>query len=119
MTRVIIDPTLVIGAYGNYSADAADFEFVNGNQLLGNRTEFGGKLLLLAYNASGGNRTVYIYSTDDPYRRLNEVAYSLGPGEYAVFGPFEPLAWKQDDGYLHYLCGGFEGDIKFAVISYE
>lgn len=117
MARTTITAKTALGAYGDYSvANAADFTFTAADASDKNQVVATNNDLVLAYNSGGSPYTVTITSVDDPFGRSEDVsAYSLGAGEYAVFGPMKNLGWKQSDGYLYFEANN--ASVKFAVIA--
>lgn len=116
MARTTINAVTALGAYGTYSANAADFTWTAADVANKNQTVATNNLLLLAYNSGGSPYTVTVSSVADPFNRSGDIAtYSLGAGEYAVFGPFQNVGWKQSDGYLYYEASN--AAVRFAVIA--
>lgn len=116
MPRTAIAAKAVVGGYGTYSADGADFvwtaaDVANGNSVVATNND-----LVLAYNSGATPYTVTIGSVADPFNRTGDItAYSLAAGEYGVFGPFPNLGWKQTDGYLYLNANN--AAVKFAIIA--
>lgn len=74
-----------------------------------------GKEILLVRNGNVGAQTVTINSVADPYRRTGDItAYSVGPGEYAVFPQFQMTGWQQPNGLLHGAASA--ADVMLAVL---
>jgi hypothetical protein len=74
-----------------------------------------GRELLLVRNDNAAAQTITISSVKDPYNRTGDItAYSLGPGEYAMFGPFPRDGWAQADGKLYFAASA--ANVYFAVI---
>lgn len=118
-TNVVKTTPLGSGSAGYATANAADLTMVacsgssgsNGNMFL-----CGGKDLVVAHNTGGSPYTITITSVADPFGRTGDVAaYTLGAGEYAIFGPFETTGWRQTDGYIYLESNNVA--VKFGVIS--
>jgi hypothetical protein len=72
--------------------------------------------LILAHNTGGSPATVTITSSPDDLGRTGDITtYSLGAGEYAVFGKFQSRGWVQSDGNLYFEASST--DVKFGVIA--
>lgn len=116
MPRTTITPKTVVGGYGTYSADGADFTFTAADTSNYNQAVASNNDLILAFNSGASPYTVTITSVADPFNRSGDITtYSLAAGEYAVFGPFSNIGWKQTDGYLYFQ--GSNAAVKFAVIA--
>lgn len=89
------------------AADAVNYEMV----------VMSGKDLVIAHNTGAGARTVTITSaTEGRTRRTGDITtYSIGAGEFAVFGPFEKAGWMQTDGKLYFA--GEHSEVKFGVVA--
>lgn len=76
-----------------------------------------GNDLLVAYNSGGAPYTITITSVaEGRTKRTGDItAYSLGAGEYAVFGPFEKSGWMQTDGKLYFEANN--ALVKFGVVG--
>lgn len=85
------DPTVITvqtvkGPFDTIAANGADFTFAAGTITDGDVFTCTGRELLLFYNTSGTN-TVTITATDNDKGRSEDItSYSLGAGEFAVFG---------------------------------
>lgn len=117
MPRTTLTKTQTLGAFGTYSANAADVtmtaaDVANLNQFAATSTN-----LVLAHNGGVGAATITITSAPDEKGRTGDIAaYSLGAGEYAVFGPFDSQrGWRQADGYVYLQASS--ADIKLGVIE--
>lgn len=117
MARATLTAKAVVGGYGSYTANAADFVWTAANVSDGNQVAATNNDLVLVYNSDGANPyTVTIGSVADPFNRTGDITtYSLAALEYGVFGPFPNLGWKQSDGYLY--LNGSNAAIKFAIIA--
>ena len=117
MARTTLTKTTALGAYGDYSvADSADMamtaaDISNQNQFVASARD-----LVVAHNTGGSAYTITITSIEDPhYGRLGTITtYSLGAGEYAVFGPFKRAGWVQSDGYVYLEANN--ALVKFGVV---
>jgi hypothetical protein len=88
------------------AADASNL-----NQFVAN-----GKDLVIAHNTGASAYTITITSAADPYGRMGDIAtYSLGAGEYAVFGPLELAGWVQTDGKVYLQASN--AAVKFGVVD--
>lgn len=74
-----------------------------------------GRELILVRNDNVGAKTVTITSVADPKGRLGNITtYSVGASEYAAFGPFPVLGWRQTTGYL--MLSASAADVFFAIL---
>jgi len=118
MARTTLTKTTALGAYGDYSgASSADLTMTaadtsNQNQFVASSSD-----LVIAHNTGGSTYTITITSAADPtYGREGDVdTYSLGAGEYAVFGPFRRPGWVQSDGYVYLEASN--ALVKFGVVT--
>lgn len=117
MPRVSLTPKAALGAYGNYGvANAADLAMAAADASSLNQFVASGNDLVFAHNTGGSDYTVTISSVADPFGRTGDITtYSLGAGEYAVFGPFKLAGWMQSDGKI-YLQASNAG-VKFGVVA--
>ncbi len=100
---------------GTVSADAADFAWEAGDNVNGNDFSPTGEELLLIRNDNVGAQTVTITTVADKLGRTGDITtYSVGIGEYAVFGPFAVEGWRQTDGKIHVACSA--ADVMFALM---
>jgi hypothetical protein len=51
---------------------------------------------------------------DEKKRSGNITSYSIGAGEIAAFGPFQPEGWMQADGQVYIAATA--DDVSFAVL---
>jgi len=116
MARTTLTKQNPVGAYGSYSANAADLSMTaadvsNKNQFVAN-----GNDLVIAHNTGASEHNVSIESAPDPYGREADItSYALGAGEYAVFGPFKTEGWMQSDGKIYLEAD--HAEVKFGVIA--
>lgn len=118
MARTALTITTSQGSYGGYAAGAADMTMAAAD--LGNKNLFtaSGRDLVVAHNTGGSARTITITSTDDRYGRPEDIAaYSLGAGEYAIFGPFKKHGWIQTDGTIYLEANNAE--VKFGIVKIQ
>lgn len=120
MARTSITPQTLVGSYGDYSvADTADLTFAvttGASGSSGNQFVASGNDILIARNDNAGAQTITFTSINDPYNRTGDIAaYSIGIGEYAVFGAFNVLGWRQTDGKVYFETAS--ADILVAVIQ--
>ena len=117
MPRITHTIQVPLGSIGDYSvADAADFTFLAADVANMEQYVSTGKEMIIARNVGGGPFTVTVNSVNDPFNRTNDItAYSIGAGEFAIFGPFDRTGWKQAGSAFVF----FQADnvaIEFAVI---
>jgi len=116
MARTSLTKTTALGAYGTYSANAADLTMAAADVGDKNQFTFAGNDLVVAHNTAGTAQTVTISSVADPYGRTGDIdTYSIGAGEYAVFGPFEAAGWQQSDGKVYLEADS--ADVKLGVVK--
>jgi hypothetical protein len=99
------------------AANSADLSWTAAGAGYADGAEFTltGRELLLVRNDNVAAQTITISSVKDPYNRTGDItAYSLGPGEYAMFGPFPRDGWAQADGKLYFAASA--ANVYFAVI---
>lgn len=116
MARTTLTPNTALGwLHGSYTANAADLTMTAADAVNYNEVVASGNDLVIAHNTGGSAYTVTITSAADPYGRTGDIsAYSLGAGEYAVFGPFRNLGWMQTDGKLYFQASN--AAVKFGVV---
>jgi hypothetical protein len=117
MPRVTLTARAALGALGSlYTANAADLTMTAADATSKELTAHTGKVLVVAQNTGAGARTVTITSTVDGGGRTGDIAaYSIGAGEYAVFGPFDLDGWVQTDGKLYLEAE--HAEVKFGVVD--
>jgi len=81
------------------------------------QTVMSGKDLVIAHNTGAGARTVTFTSVANGQdKRTGDITtYSIGAGEFAVFGPFEKSGWMQTDGKLYFEAE--HAEVKFGVVA--
>lgn len=115
MAPTTLTKTTPRGSYGSYGADLADLTMAAADVANGNQFVASGKDLVIAHNTGGSAYTVTVTSVADPYGRTGNIsAYSIGAGEYAIFGPFELAGWQQTDGKI--LISASNAAVKFGVV---
>jgi len=119
MARLALTAQTPLGSYPALPlvANSADFTWVaSGADFAdGAGVTLTGRELVLIRNDNAGAQTVTFTATPDAYgREENITAYSIGIGEYAMFGPFKPDGWMQTDGRLYFAVSA--ADLYLAVI---
>lgn len=99
------------------AANSADVAFTACDAT--NKEQFAstGRELVLFQNTGAGARTVTISSVADDLNRTRDVeTYSIGAGEFALFGPFPLKGWRQtSDGNVY--CEAEHAEVKILVID--
>lgn len=121
MTRSTLTPqTLQGNKVSAYAvAESADITYEASTGLLTtNGDEFvsSGNDIVICRNDQIGAQTITFYSNEDPYGLTENIeTYSIGAGEYAIFGPFQVVPWRQADGNVY--LGTSHADILIAIIA--
>lgn len=117
MARQSHTPLTALGTKTDaYSANAADLTMTAADVANKEQVTLTGNELVIAYNANAGAQTVTISSVVDDMGRTGDVTtYSIGAGEYAVFGPFGTEGWRQSDGKLYFEAT--HADVKLGVVK--
>lgn len=120
MTRLAITPKTLLGSYPTLplTANSVDLAFTAAGASFadGASVTLTGNEILLVRNGNVGAQTVTITSVVDDLNRSGDITtYSVGAGEYAVFGPFKEKGWKQSTGLLHFAASAT--DVEFAVLK--
>lgn len=106
MARTAITPVTPLGSYDPYAADAANVvpaAMSGSSGTDGNEFVASGKDLVLVENTGGSPYTITFSSVDDPYGRTGDITtYSIGAGEFAVFGAFNVVGWRQTDNNIYF-----------------
>jgi|SRR3990170_3373538 len=116
MPTTAITVITTLGAYGSYAANAADFtwtvaDVANGNHYVSDGTE----VVLVNNTHATLAKNVTVTSQPDTFGRTGHIAsYSLGVGEFGVFGPFAALGWRNTQGQV--LLSADDAAVKFAII---
>lgn len=103
MARTTLTKTTALGQFGTYSANAADITMTAGDASNLNQFVATGNDLVIVRNSGAGARTLTITSAADAQGRTGDITtYSIGAGEYAVFGPFTTVqGFRQSGGYIY------------------
>lgn len=102
MPRVTLTALAALGSYGIVGVNSVDLPMVAADVSDKNQVVATCNQLVFAHNTGGSAYTITISSTNDPFNRTGDIAaYSIGAGEYALFGPFELDGWVQTDGKLY------------------
>lgn len=117
MARTSLTPKVALGIRSDvYTANAADLTMAAADAANKNQVAASGKNLVIAHNTGMGAATVTISSVVNDLGRTGDIAaYSLGAGEYAVFGPFGIEGWVQSD--LKIYLEASAADVKFGVVD--
>lgn len=118
MARTTITAADLLGSYPAtpLTADSADYAYAASDLANGNQVAMDGKLLVLVQNTDAGAQTITFTSVVDSKNRLGTItAYSVGIGEFAAFGPFDPDGWKQTDGMFYINTS--DVDVKLKVFK--
>ena len=122
MARLILVPQEAPGPYPVLPIVAEDLDFTW--QLSGASFADGfsfpltGRELLLVRNDNAGAQTITIDSmpTKRTTRSGDITAYSIGIGEYALFGPFSSDGWEQTSGDINGEVSA--ADLALAVLKW-
>lgn len=120
MARVRLRARAALGGlaslYSQEEGNPANVTMTAANTSDKQQTAHTGKVLILAHNSGASPHTVTITSTPDHLGRTGDLtAYSIGAGEYAVFGPFKLEGWVQTDGKLYFEAN--HAEVLFGVID--
>lgn len=121
MSRTPITPqTLQGNKVSAYAvAESADITFAASTGSAGdsgNSFTSTGNDILIARNDNAAAKTITFTTLEDPYGLQEDIsAYSIGIGEYAIFGIFQVVPWRQADGLVYFETN--HADIKVAVIA--
>jgi hypothetical protein len=117
MARTTLTALAALGSFGSYAANAADLAMTAADTSNYNQVVATGNDLIIAHNTGASPYTITITSVALPgYNRTGDITtYSLGAGEYAAFGPFKGVGWKQSDGYLYFQASN--ASVKFGVVA--
>ena len=99
------------------TAGSADYTMTACDNTNGNTFVCTGREVLLVYNPSGGALTLTITSTNDETGRTEDITtYSVGAGEFAVFGVglTNVKGWKNTSGLI--TITGSTADLDVAVL---
>lgn len=116
MARTALTAKTPVGAYGSYSANAADLTMTAADTSDQNSCVASGNDLIIAHNTDSGAHNITITSVANEKGRSGDISsYSLGAGEYAIFGPFLLPGWEQTDGSLYFEAD--DATVKFGVVA--
>lgn len=118
MARTILTATTACGSYPSLplTANSADLAMSAADIADLNQVVATGKDLVFAHNTNVGAQTITITSAANKRNRTGDItAYSIGAGEYAVFGPFDSAGWMQSTGYLYFQAS--HAEVKLGVVS--
>ncbi len=121
MARTTLTPqTLPGNKVSAYSvAESADITYAVTTGLLtanGNQFVSSGNDIVICRNDQIGAQTITFYTVEDPYGLQENIeVYSIGAGEYAIFGIFQVIPWRQADGNVY--LGTSHADILIAIIA--
>lgn len=118
MTRATLTKKTPLGTLGTRygTANAADLTMTAANSSDKEQFVASGKDIVIAHNTGAGARTVTITSSVDSDGRTGDIAtYSLGAGEYGVFGPFDLDGWVQTDGKVYLQAE--HSEVLFGVVD--
>lgn len=104
MPKTTLTKTRALGQFGTYGENLADLTMAAADVANKNQFVFRPRDLIVAHNTAIGAQTVTITSAaaHKTGRTGDIAAYSIGAGEYAVFGPFvEQDGFRQADGYIY------------------
>ena len=100
-------------------AESADITFEasqGGFTTSGDEFVSSGNDIVICRNDQGGAQTITFYTAVDPFGLEDTIeTYSIGIGEYAIFGPFQTVPWRQTDGNIY--LGTSHADIFIAIIA--
>jgi len=115
--RVTLVKTTPLGAYASYATiNSADMVMAAADVSGYNQFVASGNDLVVAFNSDSGAQTLTINSVADPYGRTGNITtYSIGAGEYAIFGPFRQDGWMQTDGKIYLAASS--ALVKLGVIT--
>lgn len=108
MARTAITPQALPGAYPALpiTAEARDLAWAamsGSGGANGNQAVMTGREILVFRNDDAAPQTVTITSIADDKNRTGDITtYSIGIGEYAIFGPFAVAGWRQADGNIYF-----------------
>ncbi len=120
MPRTDLTPVTPLGPYGTYTAEAADVvpEAMTGSGgSSGNQFTSSGNDLVIAEETGGAPQTITFTSVNCPHGRSGDITtYSIGANEFAVFGPFNPLGWRQSDNEIYLEAGSADVEVVVVVL---
>ncbi len=119
MASLLLTVQDIIGGYPvtPLTAEAADFVWTTAGADFADGAHFPhtGKEIILVRNDNVGAQTVTINSSVTAENRLGNITtYSVGIGEYVMFGPFPVHGWRQTTGFMTIAASAT--DVFFAII---
>lgn len=114
MARTAVTVTDLLGAYGTYSANAADITWQAADTVNDQQVTLVEGDILLVWNQDAGAQTFTVTSVALFGRTGDVTAYSVGADEIAAYGPFRGPGWKQTDGMLYFEAAS--ANIYFAIL---
>lgn len=116
MTRAVIAATPLPSPVGYASSGLDVITPGVGDTGTGLAAPHNGKVLIFAYNPTGGTLTATITSVADDKNRIGDItADPILAGKGKLYGPFPSMGWKQNvDGNI-YFSGSAVG-LLFTVI---
>ncbi len=119
MPRVTLTAMTALGPYNPDAyavANAADLPMTAADITDFNDVVMTDRQLLLVHNTGGSGALFSVISSNDPYgRKGNIVTYSIGAGDYVIFGPFKILGWTTTSGRLNF--NATSADFKVGIIN--
>lgn len=119
MARQTLSKLTALGSYPVLPLTANSVDLPMTAAIVADKEQFvsTGKDLIVAHNTGAGAHTITITSVADGHtKRTGDVtAYSIGAGEYAVFGPFEKAGWMQSNGKIYLEAN--DAEVKFGVVA--
>lgn len=121
MTRTSVNKVRMRGPWGSYSAGAVDLPMQAADVANGNLIVLSGYDLVVVHNSGASVRTITIDSVPDPITlRPGPITdYSLGAGEYAVFGPFGMRGWASEDGDRSLHVDASHAEVLIGAVSWS
>lgn len=115
MAETPVSRTILQGAYGLYTANAADITWQQADTANGNEVPISEGDILLAWNRDAVTlRTIAVGMEPFYGRGSGNMLYGIDAGEIMAFGPFERPGWAKPDGTLYFACGN--ANVYFAVL---
>lgn len=119
MARTAITPVTPLGSYDPYAADAANVvpaAMSGSSGTDGNQFVASGKDLVLVEETAGAPQTILFSSVNDPYGRTGDIgAYTIGANEFAVFGAFNVVGWRQTDNNIYFEANS--ANVEVVVVA--
>ena len=119
MARSDLTPIAPLGPFADYDADDANVtpEATTGSAGdSGDQFVASGDDLVIVEETAGAPQTILFSSVDCPHGRTGDIgAYTLGANEFAVFGAFNVIGWRQTDNKIYLESNS--ANIKVVVIA--